>query len=262
MSDPKRLSTASESEFERALLRAGRVVAPRGSKERALMVASSALGASAAVAGGAAAGKGTALGIAKAGSIASLKWVAIVGLTGFGVTASVVVLHEVHDTRPVQIEVSVPTARPAPAKRARANAKTTASIDEGWTPAPVDPFTIASTSTGVVAAPPAPAHAPIVVVDADEVATSTVPAELIMLEQARGALRDGDPARCLSTLERYAERFPRGSMAPEATMLRIEALMNAGDRSAARRFADAYLASDPDSPYTVRVRSLLETSDP
>ena len=84
----------------------------------------------------------------------------------------------------------------------------------------------------------------------------------MMLEGARGALAAGDAAGCLSMLNRYAERFPRGSMAPEGTMLRIEALVNAGDRDAARRFADAYLASDPDSPYAARVRSLLETSDP
>ena len=97
MNDPKRLS-ASDDAVERTLLRAGRVIAPPGSKERALAVASGALGASAAVAGGAAAGKGTAFGIAKAGSIASLKWFGIVSLTGIGLTASAVVVHEVRES--------------------------------------------------------------------------------------------------------------------------------------------------------------------
>ena len=106
MSDPKRLSMASDSEFERALLRTARVAAPSGSKERALRVASSALAGSAAVAGGAAAGKGTALGMAKAGSIASLKWIGIVGLTGVGLTASAVAYHEVQDNRPPPVETS------------------------------------------------------------------------------------------------------------------------------------------------------------
>ena len=50
-------------------------------------------------------------------------------------------------------------------------------------------------------------------------------------------------------------------MAPEGTMLRIEALMKAGDAGVARQIADAYLAGDPDSPYGARVRSLLQVSD-
>jgi hypothetical protein len=262
MSDPKRLATASDSGFERELLRAGRIVAPPGSKERALMAASSALGTSAAVVGGTAAGKGTALGMAKAGSIASSKSVAIVVLTGIGVSTGAVVFHEVHDVRPRHVEVSRAPARP-PATPLRARAKVTAPRDDGWTPAPVDPLTIAPTPTDVVAAPSASVQVPTeLVMDGGERAASTVPEEMAMLERARGALSAGELARCLSILDRYSERFPRGALAPEGTMLRIEALMNANDRSAARRLADAYLASDPDSPYAARVRSLLETPNP
>jgi hypothetical protein len=83
-----------------------------------------------------------------------------------------------------------------------------------------------------------------------------------MLKLARDAPLAADPARCLSILDRFAERFPRGSMAPEGIILRIEALMKAGDTRAARQVADAYLVSDPESPYGARVRSLLQVSDP
>jgi hypothetical protein len=259
MNDPKRLS-ASDDAVERTLLRAGRVIAPPGSKERALMMASGALGASGAVVGGAAASKGTAFGIAKAGSIASLKWFGIVSLTGIGLTASAVVVHEVRESRaPASVDTVVRGDKPTAPKRAPPKLASAPRADEGWTPAPIDPITL-SPSSDVLPVPPPPARtAAAATEDAAAPPASTVPTELAMLDQVRGALTAGDPARSLSILERYAERFPHGSMAPEATMLRIEALLKAGDRSAATRFADSFLENEPDSPYAARVRSLLET---
>jgi hypothetical protein len=248
MTDPKRLSLASDSEVERQLLQAGRVHAPPGSKEHALLVASSALG----VAGAAAAGKGTALGIAKAGSIVSLKWIGIIGLAAIGTVAGAAVVHEVRESRaPIAVEVT-----PALARRPSALARTdrTPENGEGWTPAPIDPATLAPASAEVVNAPPPPTLGP------DAATASTLPAELAVLEHARGAIAAGDPALSLSLLDGYAGRFPRGSMGPEATMLRIEALVKVGNRGAAARTADALLAGDPGSPYAARVQSLLGTS--
>ena len=48
------------------------------------------------------------------------------------------------------------------------------------------------------------------------------------------ALASGAPARALSILDEYAARFPHAAMAPEATVLRIEALERArnGERLA------------------------------
>jgi hypothetical protein len=40
-------------------------------------------------------------------------------------------------------------------------------------------------------------------------------------------------------------------------MLRIEALVAAGDRNAAQRTAATFLAAHPNSPYTKRIQSLL-----
>jgi hypothetical protein len=225
------------------------------------MVASSALGTSAAVTGGAASGKGTGLGIAKAVSLA--KWVGIVGAAGIGATTSAVVLHEMHDARPAHIAMSQAAARALPpTKEAHAKDKETVRADEGWTPAPVDPLTIPLLPVDEPALPVLARTTPAVVEDVDGAAASTVPGELTMLELARGALAAGDVARCLSMLDRYAAQFPRGSMAPEETMLRIEALMKTGDASAARQIADAYLASDPEGPYGARVRSLLQVPNP
>jgi outer membrane protein assembly factor BamD (BamD/ComL family) len=87
-----------------------------------------------------------------------------------------------------------------------------------------------------------------------------MPTELAALQQARAALGAGDPARALSMLDAYVARFPHGAMAQEAAVLRIEALVRAGDRPAAQRAADAYLTAHPQSPYMDRIRSLLGTN--
>jgi outer membrane protein assembly factor BamD (BamD/ComL family) len=89
-----------------------------------------------------------------------------------------------------------------------------------------------------------------------------VHAELAALEQARSALATGEAARALSILDAYASDYPRGSMAPEATVLRVEALVRAGDLPAARRVGTAFLATSPGSAYAPRVRSLIGESNP
>jgi hypothetical protein len=198
MNDPERLSTASDSEVERLLLGASRVGAPPGSKERAMLAVSAAL-ASGTVAGGAAAGKGTAIGIAKAGSLASLKWVAVLGLTAIGTAGGAVVLHEVRESRPPTVVAMgpEPASGPRPVRGARSNANRTPETGGEWTPVPIDPLTLAPlASAEVVVAPSAPA--PMLagaIADAGAFAASTLPAEVALLEQARSAVTGGDPAR-------------------------------------------------------------------
>jgi hypothetical protein len=83
-----------------------------------------------------------------------------------------------------------------------------------------------------------------------------------MLDEARAALAASRPATALSALDAYAAAFPRGAMAPEADVLRIEALVKAGDRAAAMRLADAFLAREGQGPYVERIRSLLAPPKP
>jgi outer membrane protein assembly factor BamD (BamD/ComL family) len=96
---------------------------------------------------------------------------------------------------------------------------------------------------------------------ASATADSSIIAELHTLDQARAALSNGSPAQALALLDAYALRFPHASMKPEATVLRIEALERAGDLSAATRVAQAFLRSNPSSPYASRIRSLLGESN-
>lgn len=71
-----------------------------------------------------------------------------------------------------------------------------------------------------------------------------VTAELALFEQARlagKALRQ--PARALSLLDTYRQRFPSGSLRAEAMLASIEWSLAAGDSARARRGVDEALAS-------------------
>lgn len=71
-----------------------------------------------------------------------------------------------------------------------------------------------------------------------------VTAELALFEQARlagKALRQ--PSRALALLDRYRERFPRGSLRAEAMLARIEWSLAVGDTARTRAFVDEALAS-------------------
>jgi hypothetical protein len=129
-------------------------------------------------------------------------------------------------------------------------------------------------TTDVAATPkenPAPAAAPV----ADEPPIKAIPAphetkaapaspslatEVSALQMARTALAAHDSASALAALDLYKARFPAGRLAPEATVLRIEALVEHGDRAQASALADKFESSNPKSPYADRIRSILSRS--
>ena len=80
--------------------------------------------------------------------------------------------------------------------------------------------------------------------------------ELALLDAARRALDGGNPARSIALLDQYASEFPRGRLAPEARVLRIEATAQHGDRAEANRLAREFLRDDPESPHAERVHRL------
>jgi hypothetical protein len=82
-------------------------------------------------------------------------------------------------------------------------------------------------------------------------------AELAALDRARRALRGGNPAVALQELARYEARFPRGALLQEATLLAVEARLEAGDTSGARAVAARVLTVDTTSPHARRLQALL-----
>jgi hypothetical protein len=82
--------------------------------------------------------------------------------------------------------------------------------------------------------------------------------EVAALDRARDALAAGNAAGAIRQVDEYESQFPRGALAQEATALRIEALLQQGNRDAAVRLADRFLASNPKSPHAARIRLLVQ----
>jgi hypothetical protein len=88
---------------------------------------------------------------------------------------------------------------------------------------------------------------------------STLDDEVAMVAEARQAEAQGDPGRALLLLDAYDQRFPSGSLQRESTTLRIEALVEQGNRSAAEKIAARFLASHPSS---LDARNIHRALDP
>jgi hypothetical protein len=80
--------------------------------------------------------------------------------------------------------------------------------------------------------------------------------EIALLDRARAALQARSPQRALGLLAQHAERFPQPSLAPEADVLRIEALVQNRELGKARALAKRFLSEHAESPLADRVRSL------
>jgi outer membrane protein assembly factor BamD (BamD/ComL family) len=81
-----------------------------------------------------------------------------------------------------------------------------------------------------------------------------------LLDPARASLAKGDATNSLAAIEQYQRAFPRGILAQEAAVMRIEALLVAGDRGGAQQLADAFALTYPTSPYAKRVRQIFSKS--
>ena len=107
--------------------------------------------------------------------------------------------------------------------------------------------------------PPAPGAAP----EVAPPAPSAIAVEQALLGQAMRMLRDGHDARtALSLLTEHGERFPKGALSAEETMLRIEALLALGQRDEALAVLDRVpLASLPNRDEQLVVRGELRAAN-
>jgi outer membrane protein assembly factor BamD (BamD/ComL family) len=86
---------------------------------------------------------------------------------------------------------------------------------------------------------------------------ATATAEIRLLDQARAALRAGDPAHAEVLLDRFDREHPRPVLADEATVTRVEALLLRGEAEEANRIGEKLLRERPNSVQAQRVRSLI-----
>jgi outer membrane protein assembly factor BamD (BamD/ComL family) len=84
--------------------------------------------------------------------------------------------------------------------------------------------------------------------------------EVAALDRVR-RLAAADPEQALRLLDEYDQRFPGGDLAPEALVLRIEALVRGGERARAETLARSFLSNHPRSPHAKRIRTIVGWSD-
>jgi hypothetical protein len=87
--------------------------------------------------------------------------------------------------------------------------------------------------------------------------SASIREQTALIDAARRQLGAGDPAGALRQLDAYEAKFARGMLGQEATLLRVEALAQSGNRAAARGLARQLLARHPDSQYAKRLQSLI-----
>ena len=88
----------------------------------------------------------------------------------------------------------------------------------------------------------------------------TIDEEVRLMNGAQAALRSGDPKRALQLLAEHARRFPNGKLANARMITRMSALCTMGLSDEARREAERFLARNPNSPFSERVRNICPPS--
>lgn len=81
--------------------------------------------------------------------------------------------------------------------------------------------------------------------------------QVVVLDRGRALLAAGDGAGCLRAINDFRRRFPRGALAPEATVLEVRARLAKGDRVGASAVAHTFAEENPKSPYRTRILEIV-----
>ncbi|AKU94903.1 hypothetical protein AKJ09_01567 [Labilithrix luteola] len=85
--------------------------------------------------------------------------------------------------------------------------------------------------------------------------------QLAIVESARHSLSEKKADECLETLRRYDTKYPSGIFTTEVQVVRVEALMTAGQSEKAFALARKLIAENPRGAYADRLRALLPKTD-
>jgi len=124
--------------------------------------------------------------------------------------------------------------------------------------APTIPATVAPAAVvPVIETAPLPVAAAPSLPEKRHEADDDLGAQLALIDGARAMLAQGNARDALTRLREYDSRYPTGALGLEATALRVEALLRAGDRGKGQALGERFVAQHPNSPYATRIRSLL-----
>lgn len=241
MSGDRPLLLETDSDEVRALLRSAELdEPPNGAMRRMLTRAGVGVG----IGLVAAATSTTVSSAAKVAPLVVGKWLAVAAFVGVGAVAVV------HVARPTSVKLANQTALAKTAQEPATPEPPAAPAVEANDPAANGP----SNEAAPLATPRSFKAAP--------AGSTDITGEIAAISLARGALDKGNARAGLAALDRYQQDYPHGALAPEATVLRIEALLLAGDRARAKSLGEAFLKAHPKSPHAQRVRSLINPASP
>jgi hypothetical protein len=243
--EPRRLREESKSALERMLLHSGASYR-RPPATRAKTLTALGLGSTAALSAGAASGAAsflTKLGAAKV--VAAVAFgAAIAAPTGYYLWHNAHMPSGAPTIAPLVAPPAVMATGPSPAITAAA---APVPALESARAADVGHVSVASVAkVGAKASAPA------------ESSAESLSIEIVALEAARKQLVRGDAKTALALLEEYGRACPRGRLAPEAWVLRIDALAKNGQNAAAQARAKTFLQRYPKSVLAARVRDYLK----
>jgi hypothetical protein len=260
MNDPKRWldEGGGGTAEERALLESGReVTMPSAVRKRVW------LGIAAGVAGvGASAGAaaGGTVGLLSGTAAKTVLVAALLGAAGLGVT----VLRS--GGHPTVASINVRTrpseeveARKEPGAPLPANPNVVETTEAtGRAPAEHKPWAPVGgpNARSTPASPPSDELAPSRT-EPETRATSHLREESAAVVAIRQKLLSGDPVEALRMLDRARAEFPNGALVQEREALAVRALVESGQKEAARKRGEAFLRAFPRSPYEAEVRALL-----
>ncbi len=240
MTDPRRLTEEPGNDLSASLLRAAKSYTPSERTKQKTFVA---LG----VAGVATTVSSTAAGAAGATQSSATTKIVAYGLLGLALVGGVVygLSRRSKSTVSTQlptttvVESSAATQQPAPLAQPTVTASPTLTAEASSLPA-------VPTSGTTSVAPKAPAPS----------ASLGLSDEIKLLDRARSTLAS-NPQASMAALDEYRKLFPKPTLGLEAQVIRIEALVNSGDRGSARALAKDFLARHASSPHASRIRKLV-----
>ncbi|MBN9160436.1 MAG: hypothetical protein BGO98_27175 [Myxococcales bacterium 68-20] len=265
MTSPKRLLEEGSS-FDRTLLRAARADRPSPELERRLIAAACGAVVPAPPAS-----------TTRPSLLARLGRSRFVAIGAIGIGASMLAVVSGESATPIA-ETSTPAvANPAPLTEAREEAPPTVEISPSESLAVTTPDALPNVVTPAAVVPTSsPAAVTLVrreaVVLAAAPSTNEVPApaeatapateaslqrEVELLDAVKRSLRASALDAAERELDAYDAEFRRGTLKPEAGVLRIRLMLAKGDRAGATALGDELLRHHPDSVHAKRIRAVL-----